>query len=190
MSLHTLRKALAVVGSAGALMISAAPAATADPASHERFHDFGSEPFTDCGLTLVHSWDVWVNAHVVTRGDGLVYFMDNVNGHESFTNTTTHRSYQHDFHSSVRDQQITDNGDGTLTIISLGAGGETWSADDGTVLHDDGTIRFGAVIDDGGTPGDPSDDQFLEDLGIVKPSTGTNDTDGRDFCEDLVLFTS
>jgi hypothetical protein len=35
-----------------------------------------------------------------------------------------------------------------------------------------------------------SDDEFLEFLGIVKDSTGRNDLEGRNFCDDLVEFTS
>jgi len=44
------------------------------------------------------------------------------------------------------------------------------------------------VIDHAGTQSDPSDDEILEFLGVVKPSTGVNDLDGRDFCEDIETF--
>jgi len=46
------------------------------------------------------------------------------------------------------------------------------------------------LVDHNGTPSDPSDDVFLEDLGVIKPSTGTNGTEGRDFCEDFFIATS
>jgi hypothetical protein len=39
-----------------------------------------------------------------------------------------------------------------------------------------------AGLCDGGTPTDPSDDEFLEFLGVVKESTGRSD----DFCEAAV----
>ena len=39
-------------------------------------------------------------------------------------------------------------------------------------------MRFKILIDHGGTPTDPSDDEFLEFLGVVKESTGRSD----DFC--------
>ena len=56
-------------------------------------------------------------------------------------------------------------------------------------MADPGQIRFSFLVDANGTPTDPSDDTFIADLGPVKDSTGRNDTQDRDFCEDLVLFT-
>ena len=38
------------------------------------------------------------------------------------------------------------------------------------------------AVDNGGTPTDPSDDEFIKDLGVVKESTGRTD----DFCVALV----
>lgn len=73
----------------------------------------------------------------------------------------------------------------------LATGNEKWYGPDGKVLfRNPGQVRFEILIDHGGTPGDPSDDEFLEFLGIVKDSTGRNDLEGRDFCDDLVEFTS
>jgi hypothetical protein len=47
------------------------------------------------------------------------------------------------------------------------------------------------MVDHGGTPEDPFDDVEIEGtFEIVRESTGRNDTQGRDFCEDLVTFTS
>jgi hypothetical protein len=51
-----------------------------------------------------------------------------------------------------------------------------------------GQIRYEVLIDHAGTPDDPSDDVFLEDLGILKGPTGRNDTIGRDFCEALTAI--
>ena len=42
--------------------------------------------------------------------------------------------------------------------------------------------RVEVLIDDGGTPTDPFDDEFLEFLGVVKESTGRSD----DFCDAAV----
>jgi hypothetical protein len=38
------------------------------------------------------------------------------------------------------------------------------------------------LLDDGGTPSDPFDDEVIDDLGLVKGSTGRND----DFCAAIV----
>ena len=79
----------------------------------------------------------------------------------------------------------------TLTITVLATGSSRYYDMDGNfVLNDPGQVRFQILIDANGTPTDPSDDEFIEDLGIVKESTGRNDTQGRDFCEDLLLFTT
>jgi hypothetical protein len=59
------------------------------------------------------------------------------------------------------------------------------------VLNDPGQTRFSFDIDYNGTPSDPADDVEIPDsFQVVRDSTGRNDTAGRDFCADLVEFTS
>ena len=59
------------------------------------------------------------------------------------------------------------------------------------MLKDPGHVRFAFDIDDNGTPGDPSDDIEVPDsFRIVKESSGRNDTEGRNFCDDLREFTT
>ena len=59
------------------------------------------------------------------------------------------------------------------------------------VFHDAGSFRFSFDLDYGGTPSDPSDDTDIPDtFQIVREPTGRDDTGDRDFCEDLVTFTS
>ena len=55
-------------------------------------------------------------------------------------------------------------------------------------FSDPGQTRFEVLIDHGGTPTDPSDDEFLEFPGVVKGSTGRNDLEGHDFCADIHEF--
>ena len=50
------------------------------------------------------------------------------------------------------------------------------------IARNPGQIRLEILVDHGGTPNDPSDDEFLADLGVVKGSTGRSD----DFCEAAV----
>ena len=47
------------------------------------------------------------------------------------------------------------------------------------IARNSGQVRFELLIDNGGTPTNPDDDEELEFLGVVKESTGLND----DFCE-------
>ena len=59
------------------------------------------------------------------------------------------------------------------------------------MLKDPGNFRFSFDVDYGGTPGDPSDDIEIDDsFQVVRDSTGLNDTEGRDFCADVLEFTS
>ena len=59
------------------------------------------------------------------------------------------------------------------------------------VLKDPGQVRIAFDIDYNGTPGDPSDDVEVPDsFRVVRGSTGNSDLSDRDFCADLVEFTS
>lgn len=78
---------------------------------------------------------------------------------------------------------MTDNGDGTLTILTLGTGNDVYYGPDGDVIGEEpGSDPVRVHRRPRGTPTDPSDDEFLVDLGIVKGSTGRSD----DFCEAAV----
>jgi len=184
---------LAASASAAVLVLVAAPA-NAGQLFHDRWHDAGSEVFDDfCGMDgVVHAFDVQGISHAEGHGSAqLVYFLDSVHGWESFTNPDSGDSYVHVFNSVFHDYTVTDNGDGTLTIVHMAAGRDKWYASNGSLsLNDAGTVRWAELVDHNGTPTDPEDDVFLKDLGIVKPSTGTNDTEGRDFCEDFFIATS
>jgi hypothetical protein len=115
--------------------------------------------------------------------DGLVYFGANLKITDVVTNLANGNSVT--AFSTVRDkdQRVTDNGDGTLTILVLSTGNSVLYGEEGKVIaRNPGQVRFEILIDHGGTPTDPSDDEFLEFLGVVKESTGRSD----DFCEAAV----
>ena len=77
-----------------------------------------------------------------------------------------------------KDKQITDNGDGTLTILIMATGNAVLFGEDGkAITRGPGQLRFEILVDDAGTPSDPWDDVVTR-LGVVKGSTGRND----DFC--------
>ena len=79
--------------------------------------------------------------------------------------------------------RVTENGDGTLTILVLATGNAVLYGPDGkAIARNPGQTRFEILLDDGGTPNDPSDDEFLGRLGVAKESTGRSD----DFCEAAV----
>ena len=187
------------VALAAIAVIAGAAEADAAPLERGSFHDVGSEPFeyppgtpVCAGLDVVHSWDVSGSYLGVARGrNRLVHFRDSVRGTEAWTNMETGKSFTLEFTRNSRDLTVTDNGDGTLTIIVQASGRDRWYDGDGrVVLRDPGLARWEIVVNHAGTPTDPFDDTFVDFVGIVKGSTGRNDTQGRDFCADIDLFTS
>ena len=173
-----------------ALVSSLAVTAQAEPLERERVHEAGSEFIEDCGLDLLVQWDYYVNITFNQRGkDKIAYFTGTIHGQVSWTNVANGKTLTGVDNFVDKDQKITDNGDGTLTILVLAAGSTKIYGPDGKMLFNDpGQIRYEVLIDHNGTPSDPSDDEFLEFLGVVKGSTGRNDLQDRDFCEDLQTF--
>lgn len=175
------------------LVVGVASSASAAVLSHLHFENSGSEPFPFCeGIDAEVSWNDTVHELVKSRGrDGLVYFSANVQGTTVYTNLDTGKTYSNTYNITDRDQQVTDNGDGTLTITIAQPGSNKWFDSDGRLLFvTGGTFWFQILVDDGGTPTDPSDDQEIEGSFVVVKDAGHDGTAGRDFCEDLALFTS
>ena len=168
--------------------------AQARPLERERFVESGAEVIEDfCdveGLTVLEEFEDHVNVTFNAHGrDRLAYFTGTIHGWTSWTNLANDRSLTQVYNFVDKDQKVVDNGDGTLTIRVLNAGGAKVYGPDGKLLFKDpGQTQFEVLVDHAGTPSDPSDDEFLEFLGVVKPSTGVNDLEGRDFCEDILTF--
>jgi hypothetical protein len=172
-----------------ALGLAAAPA-SAKPIERIHFLDVGSEVESDfCGdLTVRIDFEVRGSFLLNARGpDGLAYGMETVHGRVSFTNVANGKTLTSVFNNVTKDLKLTDNGDGTLTVLVLATGSNKVLGPDGKLLFNEpGQIRFEILIDHGGTPADPSDDEFIADLGLVKGSTGRNDLEGLDFCADII----
>lgn len=177
-----------------AMLLSLPATAFAKPIERERYHDSGSQITEDfCGfegLTVHEQFDEYTNVTFNGRGrNGLAYFTGTVHGWASWTNVANDRTLTQIWDFVDKDQEVTDNGDGTLTIRIKNAGSSKVYGPDGKLLFTDpGQTQFEILVDNGGTPGDPSDDEFLEFLGVVKGSTGRNDLQDRDFCEDIQTY--
>jgi hypothetical protein len=181
------------LAAAGALALVSVGAGSASAAviEHHRFVDSGSESFEECpGINAEVSWNDRVHELIRTQGPhGLVYFKVNVHGTTVFTNLDTGGTYTNTYNFTDRDLKVVDNGDGTLTITIATSGSFKWFDSDGNqVLKGAGQFRAEITVDHGGTPTDPSDDVEL-DFVVVK-NAGQDETAGRDFCEDLALFTT
>ena len=187
------RSALFITGMAIAGTVVASTPAAAQPLDKGRVHDVSSDSF-DCDGTPVQSdVDVWINFTFNLRGSSpFPYYRESVHGTNVFTNLNTGGTFTNVFSLNSKDHVITDNGDGTITILVIATGGGRYYDTDGKlVLSDPGQTRFSIDIDYNGTPSDPADDVEIPDsFQVVRDSTGRNDTAGRDFCADLVEFTS
>ena len=178
----------AILGLAATAAVTLAAAASAGQVFRETIHEEGTlvlENFCDVpGLTIERAFVLDLRVHVAPHGrDRLQYFLQHGIRTEVLTNSANAKSLTSVAKVIEKDLRVTDNGDGTLTILILATGNAVLYAENGkAIARNPGQIRFEILIDHGGTPNDPSDDEFLADLGVVKGSTGRSD----DFCKAAV----
>jgi hypothetical protein len=178
---------LAAAGVAATASTSLATAASAQPIREsevfEETQEF--EDFCDAsGLT------VQVNSTTESRfmfnphgPDGLGHGLEHLRITNVYANAANGNAVTEQITTVFKDLRVTDNGDGTVTILVLATGNAVVRGPDGkAIARNPGQIRFEALVDNGGTPTDPSDDEFLDVLRDVKGSTGRTD----DFCEAVV----
>ena len=187
-----LRAVISSVGLTALALVSAIAPAAAEPLEHVHFDNVESFVIEEfCGdLTVRVDVDSRVSLLVRTQGsEGLVYFQENIHGTVSITNLATGKSFTNVVTFVSKDLKVTDNGDGTLTITSVMNGNfKTYGPDGSLLFRDTGQQRTVALVDDGGTPTDPSDDEPI-DFEIVK-DTGWVFPDDRDFCTAFRTLTS
>jgi hypothetical protein len=171
----------------------ASPPATAAPLDKGHVEDVFTD-FFDCDGTPARSvTDAHINFLLNLRGSGpFPYYREGVHGTVVTTNLNTGGTFTNVFTGNSKDHTIVDNGDGTITITVFASGGSRFYDQNGKlVLKDPGQVRFAFDIDYNGTPGNVDDDQDVAgSFRIVRDSTGRNDLEGRNFCADLVEFTT
>ena len=187
-----LRAVISSVGLTALALVSAIAPAAAEPLEHVHFDNVESFVIEEfCGdLTVRVDVDSRGSLLVRTQGsEGLVYFQENVHGTASITNLATGKSFTNVVTFVSKDLKVTDNGDGTLTITSVMNGNfKTYGPDGSLLFRDTGQTRTVALVDHGGTPTDPRDDELI-DLETVK-DTGWVFPDDRDFCTAFRTLTS
>jgi hypothetical protein len=188
------RSVLIIAGMAIASTVLAGTSATAAPIDKGHFHDvFTGDVYNDCGFPAQDSGDVSGNFLGNLRGSSpFPYFRESVHGTVVTTNLATGGTYTNVFTANSKDQTIVDNGDGTITITVFASGGSRFYDMAGNfVLKDPGEVRFAFDIDYMGTPGNPEDDEeVVNSFRPVRSSTGNSDFSDRDFCADLLEFTT
>ena len=179
-----LAAGLAMVGS-----MALAGGASAAPLEHTTFHDEFSGVVGDfCevpGLTVHFDFVADGRLLAVPHGpDGLAYFHVNVRVTTVYTNVANGNTVTEVVNGVDKDLRVTDNGDGTLTILVLNTGNAALFGADGKAIgRNPGQVRFEFDVDDAGTPTDPFDDEEIEgSFRMVKGSTGRSD----DFCGTIV----
>jgi hypothetical protein len=180
-----LRLGLVLAVSASVAAAFAAPAG-AGPPLRETIHDefeFVDPNFCDAGLEVEVSVVLDIRVHAVAHGrDRLVYFLQHGTENDVFTNPANGKSVTSFSRVIEKDQRVTDNGDGTLTILIKATGNAVVYGTNGkAIARNPGQVRLELLVDHGGTPNDPDDDVVLAEE-IVKGSTGRSD----DFCEAVV----
>jgi hypothetical protein len=189
-----VRSAFLICGLAVAGQLVSTPA-TAQPLDKGHFRDVFTDVYDCNGTPARDDGDVRVNFLFNQRGGGrhpFPYYRESAHGTIVHTNLNTGGTFTEVFTANSRDHKIVNNGDGTITIIVFASGGSRFYDQNGTlVLKDAGQTRFAFDVDYNGTPGNPDDDVDVPDsFRIIRPSTGTNDLEGRDYCADLVEFTT
>jgi hypothetical protein len=89
-------------------------------------------------------------------------FTSTHHGGATWTNLASGLAFTFEWHYASQDVSVTDNGDGTLSVVYQVSGPERIYGPDGQELvFFTGMMRVEAVIDHAGTPTEPSDDIFL-----------------------------
>lgn len=107
--------------------------------------------------------------------DGPPYYVTHIHQLQTLTNTANGSYVTAEDRVTEKDLKITDNGDGTVTVLVLATGTAQIRDGDGRLLGaNPGQVRFELVIDAEGNQ--------VGELVVVKGSTGRND----DFCSVVV----
>jgi hypothetical protein len=174
---RTLSTLLGTVALTTGLVIALAAPASARIVDGERYHDEFSgtnDNFCDTGMAVDFEVTIDGRFQVNSRGPGGPdYFLSKDTVVVVYTDQATGQHATDIQPNTInKDLKLTDNGDGTITIIALLTGGNRILGDSGHLIaKNSGQVRFEIVYD------------YVNDVDIsnelIFGSTGTND----DFCE-------
>jgi hypothetical protein len=169
-------------------MTAAAAPASAELIQRVNFVDTGTGVTEFCGITAHYDFRLWGLFLVRRSGpDGLVYGMQPAHLTNTLTNLANGKSITHVVDSLDKDLKVIDNGDGTLTIRVMQMGGDRWyDASGRQVFVDSGAVWFDVLIDDAGTPADPTDDEFISRTPDLKVTGQEGALTDDNFCEQLL----
>jgi hypothetical protein len=189
---RSIGAALAALACLGSAVTVLAGTASAEPPGRETFHEETTEVIDDfCdspGLTVQLERTVDVRGSAQARGqEGLIYFLEHIVLEEVLTPVVAGEPVPGESlrvveRTLTKDLKVTDNGDGTLTVLMLATGTSTLYDSSGkAIARNPGQVRFETLLDHAGTPADPADDVEISQV-QVKGSTGRSD----DYCEAII----
>lgn len=169
---------VAVMSFLTSVALVAAPALAQTGRGHFGFYVLDLDDNDFCGVaTHVHAEFRIAFGEKATGKERLVAAWANDHGFHAYTNVATNMTMTATLNGVSKDDRVTDNGDGTLTIITKFSGVETLIGPDGTTLaRDPGTFVEKLVVDHAGTPAFPEDDVLLSDE--VIRNAPAEDSDG------------
>jgi hypothetical protein len=174
------RKYVAMLACCVAVSAALVGNASAGQTFQERYYDEGTHVHENfcgvAGLTVSDEFVIDGKVRAVPHGpDGFDYYLDKRKETSLVTNLANGKTVTFVITVVQKDLKVTDNGDGTLTIVWLGTGNVVvYGADGKAIARNPGQSRFEVLIDHGGTPNDPGDDEFISER-RVKGSTGRTD---------------
>jgi len=197
-SIHTGVRPLLAALCAGVMTIALAPVAAASGnvvfRSHETLKDshieqeeHGDEWCPE--VSFLVRWDgrVTITETGIARGGGeLEYFSFHVSAEDTFTNVESGASFRSVNTFNGRDQKLTLNPDGTLTVDFMDRFSSKLFGSDGKLVGLDAGTVAGTLVIDLGDPEDPEDDTVLSET--ITRDHGTRTFGERDFCEDVLEF--
>ena len=135
------------------------------------------------GLRVLVEGTGSVTYRLDARGaDGDVFYAERVVIDIVYTNVKTDAFVTSHENSTFRDVKISENPDGTYTVVYFGTGNAVVYDSSGTAIgRNPGQMRWEVVVDLNGTPEDFEDDEVISEE-VILGSTGRND----DFCEAVV----
>lgn len=159
--------------------------------SHETLKDSHIEQETHdfCDVPFLVLWEgrVTITETGIARGGGeLEYFSIHVSAEDTFTNLATGASFRSVDTFNGRDQKLTLNADGTLTVKFMDRFSSKLFGSDGKLVGVDAGTFAGTLVIDLGDPADPEDDTVVSET--ITRDHGTRTRGERDFCQDVVDF--
>jgi hypothetical protein len=168
--------AILALGVMAAVVLAAA--ASAGPPVRDTIHVEGNdivlEDFCDVeGLDATLDFVMDIRVHIVSHGpEGLEYFLQHGTRREVLT--ANGKSLTSFSRVTEKDMRVTDNGDGTVTVLILATGNAVLYDENGkAIARNPGQTRLVIVFDENG-------DELSRE--VVKGSTGRSD----DFCDAAV----